>query len=125
MTTLDLVLGFTILVSVVLNIFLVWYAKTSLTKINTLYTASEETSEIFTLVDTYNEHLQSVYEMPTFYGDETLQSLLDHTKQLVAFLKKYEHIYSFTQPDLEEQLSAASLDLEQIEQDEEAEKAQE
>ncbi len=68
------------------------------------YVASEESAEIFTRIQSYNEHLQSVYEMPTFYGDDTLQSLLDHTKELTLFFQRYEDIYSFTQPDLLEQL---------------------
>ena len=55
--------------------------------------------------------------MPTFYGDETLKGLLEHTNQMVEYLKQYEEIYSFTQPDLEEQLLAASSNLEDYDQD--------
>ena len=74
------------------------------------YVASEESSEIFTRIKSYNDHLVSVYELPSFYGDETLQSLLDHTKELTLFFHRYESIYSFTQPDLLEQLTEGDDD---------------
>jgi len=123
MMTLSIILGTIAIVSVSFNIAMIWYARASLEKINTIYTASEEVAEIFSMMDAYGEHLQSVYEMPTFYGDETLKSLLDHSKEMIEYLKKYEKVYSFTQPDLEEQLLAASGDLENY--DEETEETQE
>ena len=33
-------------------------------------------------VDSFKEHLKKVYGLETFYGDQTLKSLLEHTKQL-------------------------------------------
>jgi len=94
------------------------YAKNTLTKINAVYTASESSAEIFSLIDTFREHLSSVYEMPTFYGDETLKSLLDHTNEMIEYLKGYEEIYSFTQPELANQLLQATSDLEDDEEEE-------
>ena len=124
MTTLIIFLCVAVACSFVFNIIMVWYAKNSLTKLGVIYTASEEVSEIFSMMDTYGEHLQSVYEMPTFYGDSTLQGLMDHTKQMVEYLKKYENVYSFTQPDLEEQLHEASIELEHYGQEEETQEEQ-
>lgn len=66
--------------------------------------SSEESAELFTRLDTYSNHLQSVYELPTFYGDETLNSLLEHTRNIREYLRRYEEVYSFTQPDLVEVL---------------------
>ena len=110
--------------SVIFNVVMVWYAKSALSRVDTIYTASETASEIFSMIDAYKDHLKSVYEMPTFYGDETLQGLLEHTNQMVDYLKRYDEVYSFTQPDLEEQLLAASSDLEPNDE-EETEEAQE
>jgi len=36
-----------------------------------------------------------------FYGDRDLKEVIDHTKYMLEFLKQYEDIYSFTQPELE------------------------
>tara|TARA_R110002060_G_scaffold21546_1_gene29216 strand:- start:323 stop:691 length:369 start_codon:yes stop_codon:yes gene_type:complete len=107
--------------SIVFNVVMVWYAKTTLLKIDTVYTASEEAVDIFSRMDSFKEHLQSVYDMPTFYGDETLKGLLDHSGQMIEFLKRYEKIYSFTQPDLEKQLAEVSAEIEVEEREEEAE----
>ena len=101
--------------SISVNIILFWYMRKALSR---FYVASEEASEIFSRLDAYGEHIQSVYEMPTFYGDETLQGLMNHSKEITGFLKKYENVYSFTQPDLEEQLQAASADLKNNDEEE-------
>ena len=108
MTELCLVLAIAFVASLVLNVIFVLYAKATLSKIDTIYTASETASEIFTMLDAYRSHLNSVYDMPLFYGDETLQGLLEHTSQLSEYIKQYEGVYSFTQPDLEEQLNLTS-----------------
>ena len=115
-----ILLGIVAAVSVVINVIMISYARHSLSRLDMVYAASEKTSEIFSMIDTYKVHLNAVYEMPTFYGDETLQSLLQHTENMIEFLKRYDEIYSFTQPDLEEQLLAATTDL-----DEDEEEAQE
>ena len=97
-------------ISVALNIILFLYSRKVLLRV---YTASEEASEIFTMLDAYQEHLKSVYELPTFYGDDTLSGLLGHTRDLFAYLEKYEEVYSFTNPDLLEQLELASRELQE------------
>jgi len=97
-------------ISVALNMVLFLYSRRVLLRV---YIASEEASEIFTMLDAYQEHLKSVYELPTFYGDETLSGLLGHTRDLCAYLEKYEEVYSFTNPDLLEQLEAASKELQE------------
>jgi len=107
--------GIIFALSVGVNIILVWYMRKALSR---FYVASEEATEIFSRLDAYGEHIQSVYETPTFYGDETLQGLLNHSKEMTGFLKKYENVYSFTQPDLEKQLQAASEDFENNDEEE-------
>ena len=103
--------------SVSLNIILLMYSRRVIGRI---YSASEEASEIFTRLDAFQEHLQSVYEMPTFYGDDTLKGLLAHANEVIEFLNRYEEVYSFTQPDLLEQLEAATQELEEEYGNEEA-----
>ena len=33
-------------------------------------------------IESYKRHLGAVYELPMFYGDETLRGLLTHTRDL-------------------------------------------
>tara|TARA_Y100000310_G_scaffold196191_1_gene196237 strand:+ start:1382 stop:1753 length:372 start_codon:yes stop_codon:yes gene_type:complete len=94
--------------SVFLNVFLILYIRNNIVKV---FVISEESAEIFTRLDSFGEHLKTIYEMPVFYGDETLGGLLEHLNTLNEFLTKYEGLHSFTQPDLVEQLESASLEL--------------
>tara|TARA_R110002124_G_scaffold214998_1_gene380928 strand:- start:185 stop:547 length:363 start_codon:yes stop_codon:yes gene_type:complete len=99
-----------LIVSILANAVLISYIRTNIVKV---FVISEELSEIFTRLDSFQEHLKTVYDLPTFYGDETLSGLLEHSKALSEFILKYEDIYSFTQPDLLEQLEAATVELQE------------
>jgi hypothetical protein len=107
------------IISIILNIVFFIYARRILFRV---FFASEAASEIFTRLDSFQEHLQSIYELPTFYGDDTLQGLLEHIKSLTSYLGQYEEVYSFTQPDLMEQLESASEELQEIYEQETQEK---
>ena len=122
MSSVIIILGIVLALSMTFNVIMVWYAKTTLVKVDTIYTASEESAEIFVMMDAFKEHLESVYEMPTFYGDETLRGLLEHSKEMISYLQKYEKVYSFTQPDLAEQLLESSSSAEAYDDQEEEER---
>ena len=106
-------------VSLLSNIVLIKYVRENIVKV---FVISEESAELFTRIDSYREHLKAVYELPTFYGDETLSSLLEHTREMAKYFLKYENIYSFTQPDLIEQLEQASIDLQKEHEEAQAKK---
>ena len=59
-------------------------------------------SDLTELVANYRKHLKSVYEMEMFYGDETLQHLIRHTKSLYDLLEDFEDIYAIAEPPEEE-----------------------
>ena len=96
---------------------LAWYIRELLKRFRYL---SDNSFILREKVERYREHLSAVYELPTFYGDETLKGLLEHAKETSDFLSRYEEVYSFTQPDLLEQLEAASKELEEKYEQEEA-----
>jgi len=111
-----IIIGIVLFISISVNLVLLLYIKNVLLRV---YAASNQLSEIFTVMDSYREHLKSIYELPTFYGDDTLTGLLTHTKAVFSYLEKYEEVYSFTNPDLLEQLDAASMELEKNYEDQE------
>tara|TARA_R100000008_G_C3496735_1_gene121550 strand:- start:370 stop:648 length:279 start_codon:yes stop_codon:yes gene_type:complete len=59
----------------------------------------EDVEEIFTSLSSYEEHLSSLYEMEMFYGDSTLQGLLEHSKQLVEQIDEYRQRHYFEEED--------------------------
>jgi hypothetical protein len=95
-----------LILSLACNAVLVWYSRIVLSRI---YSAAEAASEIFTRLDAYKTHIKSINQLEMFYGDRNLKEITDHTKDLLSFLKKYEMVYSFTQPELEEILKEEDL----------------
>ena len=70
------------------------------------------------LVSNYQVHLKSVYEMEMFYGDETLQHLMNHTRSLSLLLEDYEDPEFFVErfedaPPTQEELPDAKTPLNQ------------
>ena len=102
-----------VLVSVLLglNVFFVFYLKWLLKNFNFL---SENVYSLLESVDTFSNHLSAVYELETFYGDETLQNLLLHAKQVSDEIKIYKDIYTLT--NSEEELGDLFNDAEETEE---------
>lgn len=91
--------------SLVANIFLIWYTRNTLS--NLLY-LSENLGSLYELIDNFSTHLQAVYELERFYGDQTLTDLLEHANALREVLEQYEEIFLLTEPienDKEEDLT--------------------
>tara|TARA_R110000851_G_scaffold185175_1_gene334470 strand:- start:454 stop:834 length:381 start_codon:yes stop_codon:yes gene_type:complete len=80
------------------TIFLIWYVRKILTK---LLFVSENIGDFVVVVDNYASHLETVYNMDMFHGDETIQGLIEHTKEVVTEAEEFESVYSLT-TDLEE-----------------------
>lgn len=79
-----------LLLSILLNIFLVWYARNTLS--NLLY-LSDNLGLLYEMISAYNLHLKEVYELERFYGDATLSYLLEHTNAVREELESYEEIF--------------------------------
>ena len=87
--------------SVVLNVFLIWYARNTLK--NLLY-LSDNLGLLYEIILDFSLHLKEVYELERFYGDPTLTNLLEHSNILRGELEKYEEIFLLSEPpQLEEQ----------------------
>tara|TARA_R100001082_G_scaffold109815_1_gene87918 strand:- start:7675 stop:7917 length:243 start_codon:yes stop_codon:yes gene_type:complete len=74
--------------------------------------------DFLVVIDNYASHLNSVYEMEMFYGDETLESLMKHTQAVVDEVEQFSSIYSLT-TDLSEQEEGDELDEDTEEYEEE------
>lgn len=79
--------------SFVVNIFLVWYIVRLIRELLEITSSLEELS---LNVEVFSKHLESVYGLEMFYGDETLQGLLLHAKALVEEFSRYDYLFSLT-----------------------------
>ena len=99
MTRLEIILSIVLFISTLLNVGLVVYARTAIVQ---LLSISEELNDLSEMTNSLALHLQSVYELESFYGDEILQNLLEHAVSFNEQLDTFEYIYSLTQEDNKE-----------------------
>ena len=83
-----------LILSALLNIFFIWYVYQLLKK---LLFVSENIGDLLETLESFAEHLESVYKLETYYGDQTLESLLEHSKGIVEEVRAYRDIYDITQ----------------------------
>jgi hypothetical protein len=53
---------------------------------------SDNIDEIIFSLESFQGHLSEVHQMETFYGDDTLQNMLDHSRELSSYLLDMEAI---------------------------------
>tara|TARA_R110002110_G_scaffold129915_1_gene310102 strand:+ start:11348 stop:11683 length:336 start_codon:yes stop_codon:yes gene_type:complete len=73
------------------NILLLWYIKKLLGQ---FHLAAEDATTIAQEIEDYRAHLQTVYELETYYGDATIKGVLQHTGDFLEKIKGYQEIFS-------------------------------
>jgi len=96
MSRLEIILGIISAVSIMFNVCLVLYVKGAIVR---LLSVSEELGDFQAMVDNFTNHLKTVYELEMFYGDQTLESLLQHARSFNEQLDTFEYIYSLTEEE--------------------------
>jgi len=87
--------------SMIANIFFIVYLRWLLKKFVFL---SENIGDMMASLATFSDHLGSVYELETFYGDATLEGLIRHSKEVVKEIGIYSDIYTLFSDENEEEL---------------------
>ena len=93
MSRLEIIISALLALSLMFNIGFFIYARAVLSR---LLLVSEELGDLQQMIDSFSTHLQSVYELDSFYGDETLHALLQHAISFDEYLTTFEYIYSLT-----------------------------
>ena len=70
MSKLEIVLICVTTISILFNIGVFAYARMCVTQ---LLSVSEELGDLKSLINSFSEHISSVYALEMFYGDQTLQ----------------------------------------------------
>ena len=110
MSKLEIILSISLFASVLLNIGVFAYARSVVVK---LLSVSEELGDLKVMIDTFYNHLVSIYQMEMFYGDETLEFLVEHSRSLAEQMDTFEYIYSLTEADAVEETKEENNDAEQ------------
>ena len=80
-----------LIISVTLNVMLVWYIKRLIQEFKYMSGNVDQTSES---LNVFVEHLEKLYELETYYGDETLKRLIEHSKDMLEEIKGFETVIS-------------------------------
>jgi len=113
MSRLEIVLSAMLILSMTFNVVVFIYARGAVTR---LLSVSEELGDLQVMIDAFAKHAKSVYELEMFYGDATLEHLMNHAVSFNEQLETFEYIYSLTdQPQL------TTEDEEEIDDEEENE----
>jgi hypothetical protein len=110
MSRLEIILICILTLSTIFNVGIFIYARAAIAR---LLQVSEELGDLQQMVNAFASHAKSVYELESFYGDPTLQHLLQHAISFSEQLETFEYIYSLTEEEEEEPIQ------EEIEIDEE------
>ena len=99
MSRLEIVLAAILTVSVILNIGLFVYTRAVVVR---LLSIAEELWDLQQMTDSFAEHINQVYELEMFYGDQTLESLLNHAISFNEQLETFEHIYTLMEEEVDD-----------------------
>ena len=104
----DYMLYFILCTSIAFNVFFIWYIRNLLSQ---LYFVANNMSDLVDETISFRDHLSSVYELETFYGDETLSGLLVHVGQYSETLSDFEEIYALLDEEDEEEQEIEENDV--------------
>jgi len=77
-------------ISIVINVLLIWYIRKLLQKLSFF---SEDIVEMNNNLESFATHLTGLHSLETYYGDETLQNLIDHSKLVVEEVHQFKDLY--------------------------------
>ena len=90
MSRLEMILSLILILSLGINALLFVYSRNVAQR---LVLISNEIDDMRAAAASFAEHVKSVYELETFYGDQTLQALMDHARSFREYMDEFDFIY--------------------------------
>ena len=94
-----IVLSTLLTLSIAINIILVLYLRSLIAQ---LLFISENLGDLNEMTLNFIEHLAGVNELETYYGDDTLQHLLEHVMDYSQQLEMFSDVFSLTTAEEEQ-----------------------
>ena len=92
----SLLLGILFVFSIIINVILL---RLAIWQSRDLTNVSDNLGDLVEILENFREHLKKVYSLEAFYGDETLQFLMEHTRAVIDLLEEqYGSTTSITDP---------------------------
>ena len=91
-----ILISISLFLSLLINVILVWYCR----KLTRQFVFFSENIELLQgALQSFDEHLKSIYELEMFYGDDTLEGLLEHSRNLLASVGDFNDSFSIEEGD--------------------------
>ena len=100
MIRVGLVLGMILTLSLVINVILFMYSRNVTRKLGMI---ANEMADLRDATTSFANHVRSVYELEMFYGDQTLQALMDHARSFRDYLGEFDYIYIIEEQEQNDQ----------------------
>ena len=78
-------LGIALSVSALLNVVFYWLIREQSSRLSVV---ADNSSDLIELISSFRNHVKAVYSLDSFYGDETLGGLLEHSRALNMILEE-------------------------------------
>ena len=78
-----------LVISVIINVIFIMYSRWL---IKILKTREDDVNELADDVAKYVGYIKGVHEMEMFYGDQTLQSLIEHGTQMIEKIESFDFL---------------------------------
>jgi len=99
MSRLEIILSAILFISLVFNLGIFIYARAAIAR---LLFVSEELGDLQQMINAFAAHTKSVYELEMFYGDQTLEHLMNHAVSFNEQLETFEYIYALTEKEIDD-----------------------
>lgn len=77
--------------SLLANVILAWYCRELLRQ---FYYLGGLTKQISSVLHEFEQHMKSVYSRDMFYGDPTIESLINHSKDVTRNLSAFLEVFN-------------------------------
>jgi hypothetical protein len=107
------IIPFLLYLSVLAILGMSWYIRKTLEKSNEL---EEDIIGLVKNLDDFSQHLEDIHALEMYYGDENLQKLIEHSRNLVNAFIDFQTIYfdvNVQEADIEENTEKEEEDAEE------------
>jgi hypothetical protein len=93
------IVPFFLYLSVVVNIMLLWYSGVCVIRVNDI---EEDMIALMQRNEDFLQNVENIYSLEMYYGDEHLQNLIDHSRELINdFIEVQERYFDVETTELE------------------------
>ena len=95
------VVPFLLYLSVLINAFLIWYSYQFISENKNI---EEDINLMFENTEEFIAHIEQLHELEMYYGDQNLQSLIEHSRELANGYIDIQEKYYDVEVDIEEEI---------------------